>query len=995
MTTTADFDWAGYPESKPCQKSLVPFLTYMLDRHQWAGGVTEVRLIRDDPKSVASGYFSLDQRDALVDLLTPYPGGPRKKLPYGDHPRIGEGNVYVTLNPAVPAAYARSAGKFSGGKHTTADADILGVNMVLVDFDPVRTSGVSASDAERTAAKGVALNAHKWLRSRGIDPIVGMSGNGFHLLIPTVLYTDVAAAAERVKRFLRVVRDKFETPEVSVDQTVFNPGRITKVYGSVALKGSHTPDRPHRFAQLAWFKPDTPDVDLFEILGPELDHAASAAPSKPAAPSKSAAKPAGPGPAVPGPGRDRSVARVEAVLAASGFEYRAKDKAGDKFFEFETCPHHTDPDGHTYECCVIVRADGSLAAKCQHDPAAGWQHFKKLLPWDGTGAAGAPPGPEGDPPSAAAPRYGSTPGGLVLYRPGRGGEPTAVPLTNFTARITNEVVRDDGQEESRAYEVEASYPGRTVTFLQSAADFAAMNWPLSQIGSGAVVYPGTNAVRHAQAAIQLVSGEPPVCRVFTHTGWREVGGRHVYLHAGGAIGAGGPVAGVRVELDPVLGHYRLPDPPAPAVLPDLIARLLRLRDLVPAEVFHPLVAAVFRTALAGPDFSLFLVGPTGSFKTELAALVAQFFGPTLTARNLPGSWASTANANEALAFLAKDAVFVIDDFVPQGGTADVQKLNRDADRLLRGQGNATGRGRMRPDTTLRPGKPPRGLIVSTGEDLPRGQSLRARMLAIELCPDTVNPKRLTHRQMDAADGVYARVMAAFIQWLAADRAAVLAALPDKRAKYRQAAAGSQHHRRTPGVVADLSVGAELFGNFAVAAGAFTPAERDEFVAAAWQAIGAATARQASLQGDANPAGRYLELLAGGVATGRCHLAGLTTEAPTNAYAWGWRKGRDGKAEPQGQCIGWVAAADVCLQPAAAYAFAQDMATAGGEPITVGPKTLHKRLHEQKKLKTIDAKRGRLLVRRNIHGHTQDVLHLDAALFGRAAPAAAEVSMPAE
>ena len=51
-------------------------------------------------------------------------------------------------------------------------------------------------------------------------------------------------------------------------------------------------------------------------------------------------------------------------------------------------------------------------------------------------------------------------------------------------------------------------------------------------------------------------------------------------------------------------------------------------------------------------------------------------------------------------------------------------FHREADRLVRAQGNRSGRQRMRQDSTLRPAKPPRGLLLSTGEDVPRGHSLR-------------------------------------------------------------------------------------------------------------------------------------------------------------------------------------------------------------------------------------------------------------------------------
>src|SRR5207247_10439094 len=81
----------------------------------------------------------------------------------------------------------------------------------------------------------------------------------------------------------------------------------------------------------------------------------------------------------------------------------------------------------------------------------------------------------------------------------------------------------------------------------------------------------------------------------------------------------------------------------------------------------PLLAAVYRAGLGGVDFSLFLSGPSGVCKSALAALCQQHFGAAMEARRLPASFASTANALEWLAFSAKDALLVVDDFAPTGG----------------------------------------------------------------------------------------------------------------------------------------------------------------------------------------------------------------------------------------------------------------------------------------------------------------------------------------
>src|SRR5439155_20019622 len=131
--------------------------------------------------------------------------------------------------------------------------------------------------------------------------------------------------------------------------------------------------------------------------------------------------------------------------------------------------------------------------------------------------------------------------------------------------------------------------------------------------------------------------------------------------------------------------------------------------------------------------------------------------------HLPASWRSTANAIEALAFAAKDSILVVDDFAPSGDAYAVARLHKEADALLRAQGNAAGRQRMRADATLRPHRPPRGLLLSTGEDVPRGQSLRARLLILELVAGDIDVSRLGACQRVAAEGTYALALSAFVQ----------------------------------------------------------------------------------------------------------------------------------------------------------------------------------------------------------------------------------------
>jgi hypothetical protein len=72
---------------------------------------------------------------------------------------------------------------------------------------------------------------------------------------------------------------------------------------------------------------------------------------------------------------------------------------------------------------------------------------------------------------------------------------------------------------------------------------------------------------------------------------------------------------------------------------------------------------------------------------------------------------------------SKDSQFVIDDYAPTPLDYREMELKR-AWGLLRAQGNRAGRGRLKSDMTERPAYYPRGIIISTSEQHPPGQSVR-------------------------------------------------------------------------------------------------------------------------------------------------------------------------------------------------------------------------------------------------------------------------------
>jgi hypothetical protein len=345
-----------------------------------------------------------------------------------------------------------------------------------------------------------------------------------------------------------------------------------------------------------------------------------------------------------------------------------------------------------------------------------------------------------------------------------------IPLANFRARIVADITRDDGVETMRCYEIAATLGERSFRFEVLAARFNSMAWVHEHLGANAIVATGQGMQACLlNAVLELSAGNISERQVFAHTGWREIDGRMYFLHAGGALGTNGNRDDVDVMLPEQLKCVELNQPDDAKSLVQAVRAQLLLQTLAPMRIMAPLLAAAYRAPLGESDITAAPWGRTGHFKTEAAILVQQHFGAGMDARHLPLSWVhDTANTIEHVLSVGKDIVTVVDEYVHGETPAGRATMQTKVERVIRAQGNASGRGRMRADTTLRPPRPPRGQLVSTGEEVPAGQSLRARILTAEVRQNDINVERLTRSQEDAAAGKYATAMAGFIIWLAND-----------------------------------------------------------------------------------------------------------------------------------------------------------------------------------------------------------------------------------
>ncbi len=350
--------------------------------------------------------------------------------------------------------------------------------------------------------------------------------------------------------------------------------------------------------------------------------------------------------------------------------------------------------------------------------------------------------------------------------------PTGVvetPTGNFVARIVEDIVTDDGQTSERKYRI-AGVMTKDKTRLPiievPAGDFKSLGWIDKLWGSGPFLYTGISRGVEEQFITSVRKASVNVSRktVYTHTGWREINGRMEFLTAGGALGN----PDVLVEVDDSIQNYNLPTP-APGT--DMVEAVKTSLDFMQigatpqAQKFlMPLWAEMYLAPLCHvlkPTFTLWFYGESGAFKSTVSALALSHFGQ-FDDTSLPSNFHDTENAIEQLLYWAKDLPIIVDDWAPGQTAADAQQLERKAERINRSQGNRQGRRRMKQgekQTTF----VPRGLMVVTAEQLPRGHSNTARILSMKISKGDIDIEKLTQAQK--AREAYRTAMAGYIGWL--------------------------------------------------------------------------------------------------------------------------------------------------------------------------------------------------------------------------------------
>ena len=303
-------------------------------------GVIEVRSMSG---YTFSGYFR--DREKLISELA----------------RHDDKTWYFVMNEINEGCYSREQNErilSKKGLKTTGDNEITAIKWILIDADPERATGVSSTDAEKAKALETIKRVYKYLRQEGFsDPVVCDSGNGYHLLYSVDMMVE---DAEYTKKFLQAIDMLFSDADVKIDTAVFNPSRITKVYGTIARKGANTMERPHRVSGFVYIPEEilTNSIHLLKKVIKII-----------------------PEPPKPVYRNDRvETFDIDKFISDNGIRVKYETNSGGvRKIVLEECPF--DPSHKAPDSAIFVMQNGAIAFKCFHNSCSDkrWRDVRQLF----------------------------------------------------------------------------------------------------------------------------------------------------------------------------------------------------------------------------------------------------------------------------------------------------------------------------------------------------------------------------------------------------------------------------------------------------------------------------------------------------------------------------------------------------------------------------------------------------------------------------------------
>ena len=279
--------------------------------------------------------------------------------------QIDDIDVPTVVSNDIKTAYYTTFNEINNdcetGNLAIKDSNISSYRFLLIDVDPERPSGTSATEAEKQSAITKTDIILEWFENNGFaqeNIIIADSGNGMHLLVP-LNFIPANGAKDTVKAILNLLSKKFSDEDSKIDTTVYNPSRITRLYGTINCKGENTSERPHRQSKLMRI-PSEVSAGLTEedlkTLTVKLEDSLTEKVNKTVLESIEASDV-----------KPYILAKGEEWLKHYKLEFHSykEDEHGTKLYPFKACPmkEHSNTDSGA---CFTITKYGRCRFKCLH-----------------------------------------------------------------------------------------------------------------------------------------------------------------------------------------------------------------------------------------------------------------------------------------------------------------------------------------------------------------------------------------------------------------------------------------------------------------------------------------------------------------------------------------------------------------------------------------------------------------------------------------------------
>lgn len=139
-------------------------------------------------------------------------------------------------------------------KYAAKREDIVGLNLTVIDIDPIRPRDLPSNEIELKRAIFLSEKIRDFFKMSGFKPpFRGMTGNGVSLFFKTPYFLindeNRFEIEESLLWFENFIRDKFKKELFELNlkiDNMYDLPRIVKVIGTKSIKGIESEDRPHR-----------------------------------------------------------------------------------------------------------------------------------------------------------------------------------------------------------------------------------------------------------------------------------------------------------------------------------------------------------------------------------------------------------------------------------------------------------------------------------------------------------------------------------------------------------------------------------------------------------------------------------------------------------------------------------------------------------------------------------------------------------------------------